>query len=288
VTAAGRAAETGRLWLAGSLAMLVMLRPSLVEADEGAMCADSLASAKQTRLDGSLVESHLAAGRCAVDACPEEIRETCKMWQRELDAILGTIEVTVSAPEGVDVSVAQIRIDGAEPLAPLGSRRFRTTAGKHVVEVVVEGHAPVEKEVQVAPDASTTIDVAIVVPPAKALPEQPPPTRDEAAAPQSKPSPPDTSDQPDLTFPGLVLLGVGGSGLFVFAVAASVGVSGYNDLDACRPRCPQAQADAVDTRFLVADVGLGLGLGIAAVGALLVIVGETTGVDTPRQVGFRF
>lgn len=38
----------------------------------------------------------------------------------------------------------------------------------------------------------------------------------------------------------------------------------------------------------MADISLGLGLGVAAVGAVLVIVGETTGVDTPRQVGFRF
>jgi hypothetical protein len=266
-----------------SLVTLVMLTPSLAEADEADVCADNQATAKQTRLDGSLVVSYLAAGRCAVEACPEEIREACKMWQRELETVLGTIEVSITAPENVDVSAAQIRIDGAEPLAPLGSRRFRTTAGKHVVHIVVEGHPPVEKEVQVAPDASTTIELAFD---AKAPPQRPPAATDKPAAGTAKP--PASPEAPDLTLPGAVLLAAGGAGLFVFGVAAGLGVSAYGDLDACRPRCPQAQVDAVDTRFLVADVSLGLGLGFAAVGAVLVIVDEVTGVETPRQVGFRF
>jgi len=261
-------------------AAVVSLVASSALADEADVCLDSHVTAQQTRSEGALLVSYLALQRCAAATCPRQVRDECALWQRELESVLGTIEVAITAPAGVDAAAARVRIDGADPLVPLGSNRFRATAGKHVVEVVRDGEAPIRQEVQVAPGASAR--VAITLP----APSAPGPRTTQGPL---EPPPSESDDSPpNLTIPGVVLLGVGGAGLIAFGVAAGLGYGAYGDLDACRPRCPQSQVDDVDAKFLAADISLGLGLGFAAVGAVLLIVGETTGADAPREIGFRF
>ena len=239
-------------------------------ADETDVCLESHVSAQKARKEGSLLVAHLALQRCERDTCPGPIREECAGWRREIESVLGTVEVSLELATPGDASRARVLLDGAEPLVPLGPSRFLTTVGKHTVEARLEGGPTARSEVMVAPTrvVGVTLD----------LRTEGDAGRDADAEGAGRPIPP-------LTIAGAVTTGLGGVGLLTFAIAGGLGAAAYGDLDACRPRCAQSQVDDVDQKLLVADVGLGL----AAVGAVLLIVGEVT--DAPAQpgpVGFRF
>ena len=62
------------------------------------------------------------------------------------------------------------------------------------------------------------------------------------------------------------LAGLGAAALGSFAFFAITGKSDENDLhDSCSPNCPEDDVDAVRTKYLVADISLGVG--IASLGA---------------------
>ena len=62
------------------------------------------------------------------------------------------------------------------------------------------------------------------------------------------------------------LAGVGAVALGSFAFFAVTGKSDENDLrDRCSPNCPESDVDSVRTKYLVADISLGVG--IASLGA---------------------
>ena len=49
-------------------------------------------------------------------------------------------------------------------------------------------------------------------------------------------------------------------GLGVFATSGIMGLSQKGDLDNCKGSCAQSDVDAAKRKFLVADIGLGVGL----------------------------
>jgi hypothetical protein len=70
------------------------------------------------------------------------------------------------------------------------------------------------------------------------------------------------------------LLAAGGAALVAFGISAGLGASNYDALEAsgCAPSCDASAVDEVDTQFLVADVSLGLGIGLAVAGGVALIV----------------
>ncbi|MBL9027627.1 MAG: hypothetical protein JNL21_35880 [Myxococcales bacterium] len=263
-------AARAALVLATAASAVLASKPAA--ADETDVCLESHVSAQKARKEGSLLVAHLALQRCERDTCPGQIREECAAWRKEIESVLGTVEVSVEVGPLGDASRARVTIDGAEPLVPVGPSRFLTTVGRHTVEARTEDGASARAEVMVAPMrvAKATLDLRAQH---GASPDDPT---------SGRPIPP-------LTLAGAVVTGVGGVGLLTFAIAGGLGAAAYGDLDACRPRCAQSQVDDVDQKLLAADVGLGLGLGLAAVGVVLIIVGEVTDEPAPKgPIGFRF
>lgn len=88
--------------------------------------------------------------------------------------------------------------------------------------------------------------------------------------------PPPPSDT--LRNAGFGVLGAGAVGLLTFAVAGSLALSSAAELDdtcaANGPGCDEEDIGPLETRMLVADIGLGLGLVAATAGVIMVILGS--------------
>ncbi|MFK7999936.1 MAG: tol-pal system YbgF family protein [Polyangiales bacterium] len=86
---------------------------------------------------------------------------------------------------------------------------------------------------------------------------------------------------------GFGVLAVGAAGLLTFAVAGSLALSSAGELDdtcgANGPMCDEDDIAPLETRMLVADIGLGIGLVAAVTGVIMVIVGSKGGDEDESQ-----
>jgi hypothetical protein len=97
------------------------------------------------------------------------------------------------------------------------------------------------------------------------------------------PPPKKTRPTPILTY---VLGGVGLAGFATFGGFATWGTFQRSDLDdRCKPSCPDADVDAMQRTFLVADIGLAVGLVATAAATLLYVTRPW--VEGPRSTARR-
>lgn len=81
-----------------------------------------------------------------------------------------------------------------------------------------------------------------------------------------------------------VLGGVGVAGLGVFAGFGLAGRSGQSDLeDRCSPRCSPAEAKSTKTKYLIADIGLGVGVVSLAAATYFALTAPRDATVTARR-----
>jgi hypothetical protein len=194
-----------------------------------------------------------------------------RLWTQVREKFVDTPEIEREAAEqvrGLETRVARILVEaparGGQVVVVLDGRPAAAgdatpvDAGRHVVEVTIDGAAQPAVEVTVADGERRTVPATV-----PAAPAPPPP----AAAP-----PPAEEDGPPWMLAGLVATGVGVAGLTLFAVTAPTLASASSDLDALcnadRTDCePEAAQVAADAEGLQAPNTIGLVLGLTGLAA---------------------
>lgn len=219
-----------------------------------AACVEAYERAQHLKKEDKLKEAREALVTCAQDACPAATRADCTPWLAEVERSLPTIVVAVNDAAGKDVLGAKISIDGA-PYVGVEGAAIPVDPGPHKVKVEVKGVTMEESVVARVGEKLRRVVVTIRTP-------APAPAPVLETKPETPPA--DTSGR-SYVLP-LVLTGVGVVGL---ATAFGVGVaakSESNDLRAtCAPRCTDDQIGAVETKLLVSDIALGIGIASLAV-----------------------
>ncbi len=211
-------------------------------------CVGAHELGQKSRFDARLATAREAFLTCSSQACPAEVQVDCLRWLREVEALLGRLEV--------DAGGAAISVDGV--VKPSGV--IWIEAGLHEVQATFpDGRTKLER-VRVNAGASERV---VLLPPAQA-----------GSSPQAAPVDQSASEGTSFPILGVSLLSAGGASLIAFGVSAGIGTSNFNSLESsgCAPSCDQSAVDEVDTQFLIADVTLGLGIGLAAAGAVALIV----------------
>jgi hypothetical protein len=223
-------------------------------------CAPAYERAQEQKADGKLRAARAELLACTQPSCPAFVQTDCHRWLDEVDAAMPTV-VFVARVDGRDAE--QVRVsENREPLAlRLDGRSLPLDPGKHaftfeavdapvmVVEVlVVEG----QKNRVIEVDLRTRARLA----------------RTPLIAEDPWPEHTHGEERPFLAryqVP-LILAGVGAAG---FAAFAAFGTSGLNQerrlKTSCAPACDGADVQAVRDKYLLADIGLGVG--VAALGA---------------------
>lgn len=194
-------------------------------------------------------QHHLLAARdnylaCAsAEGCPAMVRSECEQALGELKASIPSLIVAVVDDHGHDVGDAALTLDG-RPIAHDGTA-IELDPGQHVVVATSQGRRA-ELNV-VATERELNRRVELLLPAlAAAAPAAPPPP--VAAPPQRS------------HLPSYVLGGVGVLAAGSFAGFALSGRAGMSDLDRCKPYCERDQVRSVQTKYLIADVSLGVSL----------------------------
>lgn len=262
-------------WAVGAaLVAAALLRTSDARADTKS-CVASHASAQREAKAGRLRLATQLFTACGADnECPEQLRTECAELLEKVRLTIPTVIFSVLDERGTDVS--NVKVFSTDELITdgLDGRAIEMDPGKHRLRFLLpwgdvlssdvlirEGEKNRLVEVRLEKGANAEAE-------AEALPEtkppSPPPPPENPPPPRAEPAGPPVA--------AWVATGVAATGLAVFGTFALLGQEHEDALDACAPSCSPSQAnerDALQTDYLIADIGLGVAAASTVVASLL-------------------
>lgn len=234
-----------RRWLLAAL-FLVPLGPAPARAaDRVQECIGEHVEAQLLRKQGRLLAARDRLVECAEPTCPELVREECSALTREVEAAVPSVILGALDTDGQPTSEPLVSIDGLAELIPLDGRPILMDPGAHQLRFQhPEGWI---REVDlVLPESEHERRVIADFRP-----------RGDGGRGQRR-------------WPRSVMLvsaGVATAALGSFTYFALSGRSLENDLERCKPNCEsRADIDRMRSRYLIADVSLGVALVSLGVG----------------------
>lgn len=231
-------------------------------------CVAAYEKAQEEKVDGRLRAARAQLRTCVQASCPAIVRTDCVKWLEEVEAALPTV-VFIARMEGRDVMDVRVRLgDGEELAAQLDGRSVRVDPGRHSFTFVSTFAQPATVQILVAEGQKNRVVEATLVPL---------PLGGTAGG-----TPLGGADVGGVATTGggwdwvrrnrlpLALAGVGAAGLASFVVLGAKGSDQQSRLEqTCAPSCPADDVGSVRTKYLLADVSLGVSVGAMAVAAYL-------------------
>ncbi|WP_437806277.1 hypothetical protein [Sorangium sp. So ce1078] len=238
--------------------------PAAPEAGAGSgveQCISSHAEVQKLRKNQQLLEARRVLKGCARSECPAPVLRDCASWVDELEMATPSVVFNVTSG-GEQVAGSTILVDGQPVELSSSGAPLRLDPGKHTYRVEHDGYRPVAKEVILFEGQRfQQLNVAL----------------EPVVAPQVPVAQASITETyrpvPALTY---VLAGVGVAGAASFAVWGLMGRSEQDHLEqTCRPECTDSDLATVRTRYLIADISLGVGAAAFAGAALTYLLRPT-------------
>ena len=241
-------------------------------ADTPAQCEPSYEGTQLLRQQGKLRDARDHAALCARDVCPQIARGDCARWVDELTREIPTVVVVARDPEGKDIPLQRLLVDGLVRPEVASGRAFELDPGAHTFRVEPTDGAAVQATFTVYQGERDRL-LRMTLPAKAWVTGAAPPSAAPFLATTPVPAPaPASADRPSIA-PAVV---VGVASAVVLATSAYLGLTGRQQLSdlrsSCAPACADSQVGPVRTRLVVSDVTLGVGLVGAALAAYLFAV----------------
>jgi hypothetical protein len=239
--------------LAGWIALLVMA-PCAARAQTKEQCVTAFDNGQELREALKLRAAKERLLVCARDACPAPLRKDCAELLAQVIHDMPSVALGARDPEGHDVKDFTAVIDGERLSIDASGRALPIDPGPHDVRFEHARYGSVVEHVVVRVGERNRVILATF---------RAPPGRPPAPTPAAKPPPPPDPSQSVAEVPTAVyVLGaVGALGLGVFTFLAITGKSEKDKLVAsCAPACSDAEVSRVRTRYIAADISLGIAM----------------------------
>jgi hypothetical protein len=265
-----------RRWASCAALLAALAGPEARAEEPGALssaeCAQAYEQAQEQRRSGQLAAARDNLRLCARDECPSFIHDDCLAWHGEVQAELPTLvfSATSGGRDLIDVTVTAgdtllaLRLEGQVIELDPGEHDLSFSASgmrpKRVRFVVARGERNRLVRVELVPLAS----------PAPIAPEMP-----NAPSPQ-----PERSLATPAVLTGVALAGLGG-----FVALGAWGRSSESKLAAsCAPRCEREEVADARTKYVLADVSLGVGVVSLALAAYTFLRSEPQATSSAHGV----
>jgi hypothetical protein len=226
-----------------------------------AECASAYEQSQVQRKSGELIAARSRLQVCARDECPEFIRTDCTAWYAEVQEEVPTL-VFAARSQGRDVSDVQVALGDRVLAARLDGQVVELDPGEYDFVFRAPSQRSLTQHFVIARGERNRLIEVELQPLAASVAEEP------AARPMARPR--------SLLVPG-ILAGVGVLGVGGFAGLGAWGYANENRLHAtCAPSCSDSRVSEVRTKYLLADVSLGVGLASFAVSTYLFFSGGGT------------
>jgi hypothetical protein len=257
------------LTLAGCLAGLSFLAPSAAHAGTKE-CIAAADEGQKLRDDSKLTAAREKFIACAAKACPGAIAKQCSQWL--VDAEKDTPSVTFRAldDQGKETLEVRVLVDDVQLLTAIEARALPVDPGEHKVRFERADGTSVEDKVMLRPgEKNRIVELSFQKTPA--------PVAGKPVAPVTLPP---AEQAPGFHVPLLGWIGLGAAvagGVMTAAFAVSANSAETHLRDTCAPSCDPAEKSSVDTKVILANVGLGVGiagLGLAVVSTIIANTGS--------------
>jgi hypothetical protein len=243
-----------------------------VWAVDKAECVAAYEATQTLRKEGALVEAREKALSCAQDGCPAVIRDDCTAWVSDIEKSTPSIVLSVSDGTGKDVIDVTVSIDGKVVKEKLDGKSIPLDPGSHKLHLESPGLPAYDQDV-VAREGEKNRAIVVKL-------------GGDNTADVGGDKTPTAVDRP--TPASVYALGaVGIVGLGAFTAFALMGNAKKSDLDSqnCKPNCAQSDVDSIKSKYLLADISLGVG--VVALGAATVLYLTRSEVPAPStSTGF--
>lgn len=277
----GRLRASSVMFVAASA--LLLASASAHAGGERQACMTAAEQAQSLRDSGKYGDARKQLLVCVRDVCPAFVKKDCTEWLSQLESVAPSVVfgAKVGSRDLVDVRVlvdgklALEKLEGTPVTIDPGPHTFKFEWANQTREEQVVVSAGQKGRNIVATFGSTEASAASTTPAAPA-----------AGSPVAA-SPAAEKPGRGSLVPALVVGGVGVIALGSFAIFAISGKSEKSDLEAsCKPRCASDDVDGTRTKFIVADVSLGVGL--VALGVSTYMILKRSKADgAPVKTGLR-
>jgi len=272
-------------WLAVALPCATSLGSVTAWADDES-CARAYVETQRLQRSAQFRAARQQAVNCGQDTCSATVRSQCSEWLESIERALPTLVIDARDASGAAIASVRVEANGELLAERLNGRALELDPGEYVLrfrygEQVVEQHTLIRES-----EKYRTLVVhftTVPEPPAGGLAREP--AIEAVAVPASStagvstslvssshatasaivPLASDAALGPDAAAPiptaSYILGGVGLASLTTFAVLASSGYAAEQQLRrTCAGACASDQVDSVHTRYVAADVALGVGV----------------------------
>ena len=228
-------------------------------------------------------EGKLSAARdrfitCAAKTCPGAVAKQCSQWLVEAEHDAPTITFRALDEQGKETLAVRVLIDGVAVAQSIDARALPVDPGEHTIRFELASGQGVEDKLLVRPgEKNKLIELSF-------QPKAPPPAAAKPVAAPSPAAPADEGGSFHVPVLGWVGLGIGVAGGLMTALFAVSANSAESDLrSTCAPSCDASEKSSIDTKIVLANVGLGVGvvgLGLAVVTTVLANTGQKAAPKT--------
>jgi hypothetical protein len=212
-----------------------------------AECVNQLDRAQTLQTARKLKGARASYLACSAATCPDVLREDCSRSLVELDATVPTVVFSARA-DGKDVTDARVLLDGEAVASALDGHAVMLDPGNHLVRFERTGGGVVEvRLVAREGEKNRAVGATFMT---TTQPEKPKPESGRS-----------------FLLPGVLA----GTGLLAIGGSLYLRLDANAEADrlhsACAPHCDSSARDALSDKLVVANVALGVGIGVVALAA---------------------
>jgi hypothetical protein len=251
-------------------ALLIWAKPAW--AVDKIACVGAAEEGQRLRKEGHLVSARDKLLVCASLECPAVVSQDCTGWLGEVQRSLASVTVQAHDAKGEALSDVKVLLDGAELSERAPTAAIDVDPGDHVFRCERAGYGSDEERVHLSEGERASVIDCRLTPSAPLSQNEPAKLRVDSKVFEPIPAPlTHRGGLPWLTWP---LAGVGVAGMASFAY---FGLSAESDQNAlrrtgCAPYCELSKVDPIRTKFLIADISLGVGAAALVATALVILL----------------
>lgn len=251
----------------GLLALVGMVTAREARADALSQCIAAHEKGQSDFRAAQLIAAKESLIRC-IERCPSEIALDCSGLLPQVEANTPSVVAAATDERGADVKSAKVVIDERIVLDRLSGLAVPLDPGEHRLRIEWPNGERAEQSIMLSEgEKNRRVVFSLIAKPAAGTL-----AADETRAPGAA--------HGDGRKTAAYVIGAASVGfLATFVVAALSGKQKENDLDRCKPYCSRSQADAMHTRYLIADVALGLTLATGGVASYLYFTSGSSASD---------
>lgn len=242
------------LWSLAAFVLACFAARSAVAAPDRKACIAAADDGQKLRDEAKLASAREKFITCADKACPGAVSKQCATWVEDVDREMPTLSFRAKDETGREILDAQVLVDDKPFEGAIQSKAAPIDPGSHKVRVVRKDGKSLEDTILVRASEKDRI-VELAFPAARV--ETPPPV--VPVAPPPKPAAASAGFHvPWYAWIGVGVGAAGGVGTVAFALSAKSDEDGYRGT--CAPACNESDKSGVQTKVVLANVSMGVGI----------------------------